>query len=636
MPLINFRTDLTSLQYGKDRPGGGSSGQPYIQFQNPGNTNVTATDPVSLLFNTYYRANTQTLDFPARGGAIVQIGSGGVPSTPAGSIDRMRIKAFLNDPVRGKIFLLKQQGLQFSNPNIQVPTTLGIPQLSLGTEVVENTRVFNMKGEGITFQTAVQGTGIHYQRHGLTPRLVNPFQQTYEYYVTRNNTADSNRLTVLTALKLLGLNSTLLQSVQNSQNPGGTARQDRNLIELINRSNVYGISSLNTQILNYTGGPGSVYGVGFTIINRAVDTTQANERGVLLNNAITFTYNQIADQATRSNAKWFPKVQDFRKQLPGVAADPDNYNSTTRWYNPALRGDPGRVPSNQRISYSTKTTLGTDAINAQGLFVYNEGTPPWTQDGVNTKDIIKFTFECMSNDYPDEVVAIVFRAFLTGISDNHQAELNSFKYLGRGENFRTYQGFDRSIGFSFKIAAQSRQEMVPLYTKLNHLITQVYPDYSTKTGLMRGSVVKLTIGDYFYRIPGFLESVNVTMDDNYPWEIALDADGVDNDMNQVPQILNVQCSFKPIHDFLPRRATAQDQFVPLIGQHEQGKGWLQQPVVPIGALASQAAAKEAIRSVAPTLPTDAQLEAERLQFEQESLATLNRQGVQGEPTLLAF
>ena len=30
MPLINYRTDLKSLRYGGDQPGGGSSGQPYI------------------------------------------------------------------------------------------------------------------------------------------------------------------------------------------------------------------------------------------------------------------------------------------------------------------------------------------------------------------------------------------------------------------------------------------------------------------------------------------------------------------------------------------------------------------------------------------------------------------------------
>ena len=30
MPLLNLQTDLKSLKYGQDQPGGGSSGQPFI------------------------------------------------------------------------------------------------------------------------------------------------------------------------------------------------------------------------------------------------------------------------------------------------------------------------------------------------------------------------------------------------------------------------------------------------------------------------------------------------------------------------------------------------------------------------------------------------------------------------------
>lgn len=45
-----------------------------------------------------------------------------------------------------------------------------------------------------------------------------------------------------------------------------------------------------------------------------------------------------------------------------------------------------------------------------------------------------------------------------------------------------------------------------------------------------------------------LENVSITVDDNVPWEIASD-----ESTKQLPHIVNVQCSFKPIQDFLPRR-----------------------------------------------------------------------------------
>ena len=37
MGLINLQTDLKSLKFGKDRPGGGNSGQPFIQTPIPDN-----------------------------------------------------------------------------------------------------------------------------------------------------------------------------------------------------------------------------------------------------------------------------------------------------------------------------------------------------------------------------------------------------------------------------------------------------------------------------------------------------------------------------------------------------------------------------------------------------------------------
>jgi hypothetical protein len=60
--------------------------------------------------------------------------------------------------------------------------------------------------------------------------------------------------------------------------------------------------------------------------------------------------------------------------------------------------------------------------------------------------------------------------------------------------------------------------------------------------------MRLTIGDYFYRLPGLIENISITIDDNSPWEIE------SNDtFKQLPHVINVQCAFKPIHDFLPRR-----------------------------------------------------------------------------------
>ena len=80
---------------------------------------------------------------------------------------------------------------------------------------------------------------------------------------------------------------------------------------------------------------------------------------------------------------------------------------------------------------------------------------------------------------------------------------------------------------------------------------------------MRGSVVRLTIGDYLYRVSGFLENVNISIDNtNTSWEIMLNPK--ETDVAQLPHVVTVQCNFKPIMDFLPRRETYDQPYVPLI------------------------------------------------------------------------
>jgi len=125
--------------------------------------------------------------------------------------------------------------------------------------------------------------------------------------------------------------------------------------------------------------------------------------------------------------------------------------------------------------------------------------------------------------------------------------------MGRGETFYTYQGFERSISFGFKIVAFSKAELFPLYNKLNYLVSQVYPDYSAN-GVMRAPLVKLTIGDYIYRMPGFLGSVNLSIDVNAPWDL-----NEDSDTAQLPKIIDVDIEFKPIFNELPRRSITNER-----------------------------------------------------------------------------
>lgn len=180
-----------------------------------------------------------------------------------------------------------------------------------------------------------------------------------------------------------------------------------------------------------------------------------------------------------------------------------------------------------------------------------------TEEGEFGLDLIKFYFEILEptnlkqDQTPDKTV-LFFRAYLDSLNDSFTGNWNSFNYVGRGEQFHTYQGFDRSVDFGFKVAAASKAELMPIYRKLNYLVSSTAPSYS-KDGFMRGTMTKITIGDYFSALPGFISQISLSWDLNYPWEIKYyNGEGSDADVQQLPTVLNVKVNFTPIHTFAPQ------------------------------------------------------------------------------------
>ena len=198
-------------------------------------------------------------------------------------------------------------------------------------------------------------------------------------------------------------------------------------------------------------------------------------------------------------------------------------------------GDPGAVI----VRYNTDTLnprqqgIGQDLVNM---------TPVLEKEEDIQEDYIKFVFEVLSADEDPIPQFLQFRAFLDSFDDNFTGNWNKFNYIGRAESFHTYQSFDRNVSVSFKVAAASKQEILPIYTKLNYLASTTAPSYS-EIGIMRGTIIRMTVGNYLTGVPGYLSSVNLSWSNNYPWEI---------DGRQLPHILNCSVGFTPIHEFTPQ------------------------------------------------------------------------------------
>lgn len=517
MPLIDLKTNLKSIKYGSDQPGGGWSGQPFIQFPIE-----DAATPKSIL--DFYSNNRTNPDYPIRGGGI-KVNLGTQTFTVSSQIDKSRIKKFFESKPRGTAFLQKQIGLNLANPKIETGNSFQVvPGSNLIPGLLENTRIYN-NGINTLTQVGFQGTGTHIPRQGIFP-----FDFASKYYkdiVGAQSLLDSQSVSKIN--RLLILQNLKLSTSATSANLGN-----------INQINKLGISLNRNTLFKYLGGPGSVYGVGTTTINRVVDTSQAARKLV---GQQSMTYDNIMAQKLNNtnNGKRTTNIQDYKTGA--------------------------KIQSREQI-YKLTISGSADSMQSLSSFMFNSNDNPWDHEVYkeSTKDIIKFVFEAIENNDTTKSFALFFRAMINGFNDSHQASINSFKYQGRGEDFYTYQGVSRNISFGFKIGIQSESEFKSTYAKLNHLISQVYPDYSATYGVMRAPMIRLTIGDYLYRVAGMLENVNITIDENYPWEINRDDSKL---LKQLPQVINVQCSFKPIQDFVPRRINMANPNVPYMTKQSE-------------------------------------------------------------------
>jgi len=218
-----------------------------------------------------------------------------------------------------------------------------------------------------------------------------------------------------------------------------------------------------------------------------------------------------------------------------------------------LKGDVSNYVKGKVINNRVAGAL--DTINALPLY---QSTTVALDDKKDVNDLVKFRIAVLDSGGSATKTFIHFRAFLDNISDNYSADWQSHKYVGRGENFYTYSGFDRKISLSWTAYAQSKQELIPMYKKLNYLASTLAPDYNG--GFMRGTLVQLTIGGYVYEQPGFITGLNYELTEASTWEIGITGEGFtapdnrgDSSVKELPHMIKVSgFSFTPIHTFIPQ------------------------------------------------------------------------------------
>jgi hypothetical protein len=532
--LINLRTDLKSLRYGKDTIGGGDSGQPYIKKNIPNGFNGLGSSEDFIL-----RGGTNALDASHT------------------DITRLTKMFFDTKSPSGLLFIAKQQLLSRTAVRTQ---TSGI--LNEGIYSPLNTLA----------QAGVVAFGGHLNKQGI-----NPFAQTgayanndrlYSNVAYTTNKSDVNTFEGNSIFIPQQGNTPLQTAINLSRGIGATQGVFNGNFKNRLADLWYNKQYLNNgivDIITYTGGPGSILGVGNTNIRFArgngsgldVRTNQKpNDQSLYPQNTNVFEFKQIVEQIPNNVRFASPVIQDFRKQLKNrvnVTNSPnyEDKNIENRVnIGGLLKTGPGYLAGKNLTSYTSGSGIGPiDRINSLPIYRSENVT-----DYTVKNDLVKFRIAIIDNNSPNFKTFIHFRAFIDSMSDSYNANWNGFNYLGRSDQFYTYGGYTRNISLSWTVAAQSKQELIPMYKKLNYLASSLTGDYSPN-GYMRGNLAQLTIGGYVYEQPGIITSLTYDVPTESPWEIGInDEGGFDSTVKELPHIMRITgFNFIPIQNFIPQK-----------------------------------------------------------------------------------
>tara|TARA_R110002012_G_scaffold2539_2_gene12299 strand:- start:6453 stop:8492 length:2040 start_codon:yes stop_codon:yes gene_type:complete len=345
------------------------------------------------------------------------------------------------------------------------------------------------------------------------------------------------------------------------------------------------------DIIDFTARDPSVYEAG-TLLKTNTDKLKSGIKDEIPIQVLTQAQTEAFEPTSKTNLIPTPYFQivapNGSQQMPkgldltisssivnGVATTGTSLNRIESRVN---LGDPGRRGNLQSFTIG-KLGLNQDITgqSAKSNSSYKKAVdkinafPLYKSSGVTANndknDLVKFRIGVFANDGSGQKTYVHFRALIDGFSDTFTSDWDAQKFMGRGENFYRYSGFDRTVSLSWTVAAQSKQELIPMHQKLNYLASACAPDYSSQ-GYMQGNLISLTVGGWFQEQVGIMKGLSLSVPSESPWEIAIpDSNNIsvinptspntaiktDPSVKELPMIINVSgFEFIPIHDFVPR------------------------------------------------------------------------------------
>mgnify|MGYP003642379583 CR=1 FL=1 len=509
--------------------------------------------------------------------------------------DVHRITRLLTETTRGKLFPVKQNLLSRSGVATEAS---GI--LNEGIYLPTSTLA----------QVGVVGLGGHLNKQG-----VNPFRKTGEV----DNPDDGNTILGFDVTNPLGLPA-YAQVVRGDQKTGENRLVGyfNNKINRTQKPSNSTIPSFTDKLKNrfikldgpnildsYSGGPGSVLGVGRTIIRMSPEQ-RTGKNNVILNDSGFFAQESYNDYSVfkRPSSLLIKGAQIFNQkgslsrkyeELTKVSTDLIGKVTTTNevgplqiFQNSVYKDNNGSITldTNQDIANPLKSlssTLTQEQLREQPPNFSSKIGPDFR------KSLTKQPNQTISNSLDYLTQDIVNRV---GVGDPGQRGNISDYQIGKrapGDTNSTpvdkitslplYRSTtpttspDKNDLVKFRIASVSSSDPSnSVYIHFRAFLGSFSDSYNSSWSsqkLMGRALVKLTVGGYLYEQYGFIESLTLNIPENSPWEVALaGANKKDNSSEEIeggegrrhdtsvkelPHIIEASLSFKPIHNFVVRK-----------------------------------------------------------------------------------
>ena len=178
-----------------------------------------------------------------------------------------------------------------------------------------------------------------------------------------------------------------------------------------------------------------------------------------------------------------------------------------------------------------------------------------------TQDFIKFFFtgpklspgqnKNSGDNTALEDDAIVFRATIDSVSDTFSPQWTPVTMIGRADPNYHYTAYSRNVNINFIVYATDRDEMKPIWRKLNALAGYTAPAYNANDISMEGPWIRFTLGDLFFQQAAVITSLTYTLHDgNTTWEINIEDDP---EMMQAPKKISVNMGLNIVTNELPQK-----------------------------------------------------------------------------------